>query len=515
MADQARRGGEAPGDEEKKTFLTEPNLKGEELADDFPDYEDDMTPEEDNQDTAMLKKEHQMRIMDDALELMKREFAARMAEVARKEAKLAREKAALDGMVERFRDFIQENDAKKEKALRKAAEEAEALERLAAEEADWERRIEEASRRRQALADTTQFADTQDMLSRYSTLSTTHAAQEATMRRKQAAAKEVRQRIAELGWRGETRKLDLSSEIEAGRRRLEALVEAGRELADERAGADELDRRLVVEASQVNMSVVNLLSRCRDSVAVTAATVAGEAPPPAGAAGAAAAAAGSAPGGAGAAAAAGGAGASAGSRAKAAAKVLTQMRVAPPADKSKAELQRHIQDMLAVVEQRMTDLVELERAFPAWKAQQQAAAAAEARKAEAQRRMDEETKRIREAALAGAKQRVAGLRQQQRARLEEDSVFTASDVGGGGSVATGYASDGGDDDEGAAQSEGGAAVAKFLSGHTYRVRLGGSAPATEGRDSRESGKPAASGALSSGGAAGKSGFGASASALRL
>ncbi len=28
MADQARRGGEAPGDEEKKTFLTEPNLKG-------------------------------------------------------------------------------------------------------------------------------------------------------------------------------------------------------------------------------------------------------------------------------------------------------------------------------------------------------------------------------------------------------------------------------------------------------------------------------------------------------
>ena len=130
-----------------------------------------------------------------------------------------------------------------------------------------------------------EFADTQDMLSRYSTLSTTHAAQEATMRRKQAAAKEVRQRIAELGWRGETRKLDLSSEIEAGRRRLEALAEAGRELADERAGADELDRRLVVEASQVNMSVVNLLSRCRDSVAVTAATVAGEAPPPAGAAG--------------------------------------------------------------------------------------------------------------------------------------------------------------------------------------------------------------------------------------
>jgi hypothetical protein len=36
----------------------------------------------------MLKKEHQTRIMDDALELMKREFAARMAEVARKEARL-------------------------------------------------------------------------------------------------------------------------------------------------------------------------------------------------------------------------------------------------------------------------------------------------------------------------------------------------------------------------------------------------------------------------------------------
>lgn len=45
---------------------------------------------QDNQDTAMLKKEHQMRIMDDALELMKREFAARMEEVARKESRLSK-----------------------------------------------------------------------------------------------------------------------------------------------------------------------------------------------------------------------------------------------------------------------------------------------------------------------------------------------------------------------------------------------------------------------------------------
>lgn len=128
--------------------------------------------------------------------------------------------------------------------------------------------------------------------------------------------------------------------------------------------------------------------------------------------------------------------------------------------------------------------------------------------------MDEETKRIREVALAGAKQRVAGLRQQQRTRLDEDSVFTASEVGGGGSVATGYASDGGDDDDGAAQSEGGAAVAKFLSGHTYRVRLGGTAPTSASAGARAAGKPPPSGPPS-GGALGKSGFGASSSALRL
>lgn len=201
-----------------------------------------------------------------------------------------------------------------------------------------------------------EFVDTQDMLSRYSTLSTTHAAQEATMRKKQASAKDVRQRITELGTQGETRKLDLSSEIEAGRRRLETLAESGRELADERAGADEMDRRLVVEASQVNMSIVNLLSRCRDSVAVTAATMAGEAAPSAGAAAAAAAAGSAGPG-----------TAAAGSRAKAAAKVLTQMRVPPPADKSRAEVQRHIEGMLEVIEQRMTDLVELDREFPTWK----------------------------------------------------------------------------------------------------------------------------------------------------
>jgi chromosome segregation ATPase len=63
------------------------------------------------------------------------------------------EKAALDAMVEKFRDFIQENDAKKEKALRKAAEEDEAISRLTAEEATWESQIEDAKRKRQLLSD--------------------------------------------------------------------------------------------------------------------------------------------------------------------------------------------------------------------------------------------------------------------------------------------------------------------------------------------------------------------------
>jgi len=357
-----------------------------------------------------------MRIMDDALELMKREFAARMEEVARKEAKLAVEKAALDGMVEKFRDFIQENDAKKEKALAKAAEEEDAIRKLLAEEASWEQQMDEARRRRQALADmtreaarrgptaggrpargapcaaaaapraalpcpsrqsadlrrppplpkpppaesltpyytflavvvadpSTEFSDTGDMLGRYARLDTTHGAQDSTVRRKKEAVAEVRRRITGATAEGETRQLELSSRIETGRKRLEGLVEVGRELADQRAGADDAARRLIVEESQVRMSVVNLFGRCRDSVLLTAGG--GRAETAAGSGLAAASASGA-------------------KTKKATAKLLTQMHVAPPADDSRAELQRHLEDTLDVVGHRMVDLVELDRRYPGW-----------------------------------------------------------------------------------------------------------------------------------------------------
>lgn len=148
----------------------------------------------------MLKKQQQMRIMDDALEFMKREYAARMEEVARKEAKLARDKAALDAMVERFRDFIQDNDAKKDKARKKTEDEKKACAKLDEEILSLEEQLRARHAEMQALRDQTsrlqrfsefltaaaersggEFRESGELLSRYRTLDTIHGAQQRSI----------------------------------------------------------------------------------------------------------------------------------------------------------------------------------------------------------------------------------------------------------------------------------------------------------------------------------------------
>jgi chromosome segregation ATPase len=66
---------------------------------------------------------------------------------------LLQEKAALDGMVEKFRDFIQDNDSKKDKARQRLAEEVALIARLDQEVAENEAAIEHAQRTKQELQD--------------------------------------------------------------------------------------------------------------------------------------------------------------------------------------------------------------------------------------------------------------------------------------------------------------------------------------------------------------------------
>lgn len=82
----------------------------------------------------MLKQQQKLRVVDDALEYMKREYKARMEEVSRKEGRLRKDKSKLEELVERFRDFISDNDAKRNRGLAKAAQEKAELAKLQQQE---------------------------------------------------------------------------------------------------------------------------------------------------------------------------------------------------------------------------------------------------------------------------------------------------------------------------------------------------------------------------------------------
>ena len=104
------------------TFITQPKIN----LDDYPTDEigelealvSGVT--QTSQSTLLLKKRKEMREVDDALEFMKEEFASRMRACEERQREFERRQNEMKEQVTKFEKFIQENDAKRQRAEMKA-----------------------------------------------------------------------------------------------------------------------------------------------------------------------------------------------------------------------------------------------------------------------------------------------------------------------------------------------------------------------------------------------------------
>ena len=187
----------------------------------------------------------------------------------------------MEAMVERFRDFINDNDAKKARAQEKARKEHAHLERLEEQEQELidqreelmrEKETREASLERlRRYADFLmsvvsssdgEFREPVEILSRHETLHNTQSLQEKTAQHGRAEMERLRSEIGEMQTRATNETLRLNSELQRKQHELEDARANEDTMETKQEASETFARKRVVESSQVEMSVLNLYARC-------------------------------------------------------------------------------------------------------------------------------------------------------------------------------------------------------------------------------------------------------------
>jgi hypothetical protein len=213
----------------------------------------------------------------------KADFARRMEEAARREKKLAEKRVEVEESVRRFRAFIVDTDTKRTRALQKAAEEQKQVQKKEETIAELTARLAQLQRRRNALrrewarlqpaqnfleravAQTDEFAEIDELVTRYKILRDTNgdlrreaqsvqAAMEATQVELQALLKEKQNEI-----------LVKNSDLARLQKTLEEAARRAVACENEVDSAEARARETVAKVGQLAMAVRNLYARVLQS----------------------------------------------------------------------------------------------------------------------------------------------------------------------------------------------------------------------------------------------------------
>ena len=133
-ATTASRADEADGLEEQqwkgRTFITETLLKGLDAVGGLDGRAAVAGVDEQTQAIMLLRKRKDAKTMDEALNATKEDHRQRMRFLDKREEQLSEKLRSLQATVAKFRPFIEENDAKVDKAARKERSEAASISKL-------------------------------------------------------------------------------------------------------------------------------------------------------------------------------------------------------------------------------------------------------------------------------------------------------------------------------------------------------------------------------------------------
>jgi hypothetical protein len=242
---------------------------------------------ESTQATLLLKKRKDMRIVEDALESVKKQFKERMELLAERQLKFEEKQRALQEMVAKFKPFIEENDSKRARATTKATSEANsrsrldqdianATEELAAAKVDKEDIENEITRLRKYawyleevvsfavqgnLGVSESFESPGDILGRYTTLNITNQDLHKQAGTATDGLESLRAEVASLDKKMRDMALVATSGTQELRAKLESIRSEVTDLISQREFAEADVRRMRAIAGQTETSIKNILAR--------------------------------------------------------------------------------------------------------------------------------------------------------------------------------------------------------------------------------------------------------------
>ncbi len=185
-------------------------------------------------------------------------------------------------MVERFKDFIQDNDAKRSRARMKQSAEEEAADKLQVELQALQAQHDALQGQREALEaelsrleryaaymDSVvaqrheEYAETSSIHQRWRTLATFHSKHQASVTATQTAADAQRQRVQELRRETEDKILALSAQVQEHTEHLGAVRAALAEAQEAVEGAAAVRGEAAKESKMVMTSIRNMYQRCK------------------------------------------------------------------------------------------------------------------------------------------------------------------------------------------------------------------------------------------------------------
>lgn len=240
-----------------------------------------------SQSTLLLKKRKEMREIDEALELMKETYKNRTNACEERRHLFELKQAKLREQVAKFEKFIQENDAKRQRAEMKAKQEkklydqkvqelsmlAEKIEQLEKDQRELEHQLDIKNRFRSYLERVIEVGDhgyeeISDLLNRHKTLLD---ANNDLMKQVQEQDIEIdicRQKLHALKMETQNQLLVGNSQIQIRQKELEKVFAAVKHEEAEKNLKEEDKKAVVRESGQVVQAIRNIFARCESSMRI-------------------------------------------------------------------------------------------------------------------------------------------------------------------------------------------------------------------------------------------------------
>lgn len=238
-----------------------------------------------SQSTLLLKKRKEMREVDEALELMKEEFKNRMEACEERRMQFELKQAKMREQVLKFEKFIQENDAKRQRAEKKTKEERKTYEIKCQELNMLNKKIEDMENAQKDLekqlqrkacyriyleqfldAGDVSYEEVSDILSRYDTLKGANRDLMIHVDTLENDVNELRSKLQNLKIETQNNLLVSNSLLQSNQKELEELKTTLKRDEKEKELYEDKAKNIARETSQVIQSIKNVYYRCQSTM---------------------------------------------------------------------------------------------------------------------------------------------------------------------------------------------------------------------------------------------------------